>query len=151
MGCCSWLRKEQHRHNRREPDLFPSNKRGLHHQDGSEGQALKGPLKRKTIVCIILSAASRMLRTGTLHIAVRAEDAAIILSRLKHHGAPLALIKVLARIRGHDLALPMSARGTLYRRLHLHPRSSSTASVHGRVAGTQEFRLKGSARPPVPS
>jgi len=83
----------------------PSNKRGLHHQDGSEGQALKGPLKRKTIVCIILSAASRMLRSGTLHIAIRAENAAIILSRLKHHAAPFALIKVLAGVFGHDLAL----------------------------------------------
>jgi len=83
----------------------PSNKRGLHHRDGSEGQAQKGPLKRKTIVCIILSAASRMLRTGTLHIAIRAENAAIILSRLKHHAAPFALIKVLAGFFGHDLAL----------------------------------------------
>ena len=53
-------------------------KEGFQRENRSEGQALKGPLKPKTIGRIILSATSRvLLRTGTLHIAIRAEDAAI--------------------------------------------------------------------------
>ena len=70
---------------------------------------------------VIPSAASRtLLHRRTPHIAIRAENAAIIFSRLKHHAAARALVEILARILGHDFALPMSARWTRDRRRHLH-------------------------------
>ena len=55
------------------------------------------------------------------NITVRAEDAAIPRLRLEHRSTALALIKVLARVLGHDLGLAMPAGRTRDRRPHLHP------------------------------
>src|SRR6516165_8149218 len=93
------------------------------------------------------TASSVSLRGRTLHIAVRAEDAAIPLFRLQHHATPFALIKVLAGVFGYDLALAMSARGTDNRRPNLRHRSSSTPGKSGEHARTPPRRLGAPAFP----
>ena len=85
--------------------------------DAVEGQALKGPLKPKTIVCIILSATSRiLLRTGTLHLAIRAEDAAIPRLRPHHpHPQPMPHFVPILGIAGQVLRLlNISGQGYTY-------------------------------------
>jgi len=93
------------------------------------------------------TASSVPLRGRTFHIAVRAEDAAIPSLRLHHHAACLALIKILARVLGHNLALAMPARWTRYRRPNLRHRSSSTTGKSGEHARRPPRRLGALAFP----
>ena len=54
------------------------------------------------------------LRSRTRHVPIRAEDAAIVVYRLQHPSATLALIKVLARVLVHAFAFVMAAPRTHY-------------------------------------
>jgi len=78
--------------------------------------------ERPKLLATLSTAASIPLLHGRAwHIAIRAEDAAISIFRLRHHAALLASVEVLARVLGHDLALAMPARQTGDRRPRLHP------------------------------
>lgn len=56
---------------------------------------------------------------GALHIAIGTENAARAPFRLHHRAASATLIKVLDRVLGHNLAVPVPADGTRDRRSHL--------------------------------
>ncbi len=60
------------------------------------------------------------LRGGTRHVPVGAEHAAILVYRLQHSAAPLALIKVLARVLVHTFTFVMTAARTHYRGYQLN-------------------------------
>ena len=52
------------------------------------------------------------LSSGTRHVAIRAEDAAIVVYGLQHPPTTLTLIKVLARVLGHTFFFAMPAPWT---------------------------------------
>ena len=106
----------------------------------------------------IIFASSRIhLCSGTRHVAIRAENAAVLVYRLQHSAASLALIKVLAHVLVHSFAFAMTAPRTHYFRYQLNhgrPRvgkkedaPQAAASIH-RVTSAKGREHKTNKRKP---
>ena len=81
------------------------------------------------------------MRSGTLHIAIRAENAAIPSFRLHHHAAARALIEILARILVHTFAFVMTACRTHYRGYQLNHDWPRIGKKRRRAPGSRGFKF----------